>query len=513
MLELCSATAAANFFAMRQIISGGFDVNTSDFNQRSALHVAAAKGVVPSIAFLLDKGANPDCIDCFGITPLFEAVRGGHLDAADMVYKAGGSLGLVLPDTKTAGSTSKLRRHPGELMCQTVAAGDAKFLDRLLRFGLPVNSADYDGSTGLHLAAGAGRVDIVQKLLSHGAFPSPVDRSGRTPLLEALRANQEPCARLIFTAGGKLEFLESTIVLRKTEKARVQLIEKELIAVEKAMVENFEKQMAKAKAGEGEGDREAELGAAGRGLHAISGDSADELADPSEGLWGVVGGNDEDNQEGGEELNAFKRGRNAPAPVPVSVPVPVPPPQVALRNTGLRIVVDNIEGDGDPFPGAHRRSLASENNNDDNTGHSGPKSMGPAKKRKSFMSQLAASSHHTMLNGYGAPPSTSVPPASASTPQSPALVPPPSMKTRIFAGLELCLAASEGETAYMRLLLRFGCPPNAGDYDMRTAAHICCCENNIAAATVLFEFKADFHSDKVSVGVGEFAFSPPRHLS
>ena len=43
----------------------------------------------------------------------------------------------------------------------------------------------------------------------------------------------------------------------------------------------------------------------------------------------------------------------------------------------------------------------------------------------------------------------------------------------------------------------FGCPPNACDYDFRTAAHICCAEDSLQTALVLLEFEADFASDRV----------------
>lgn len=71
-------------------------------------------------------------------------------------------------------------------MCLAVSRNDGFYLERLLRFGLPVDCADYDGRTGLHLAAALGRREIVQTLLRHGAQHSPIDNFGRTPLLEAV---------------------------------------------------------------------------------------------------------------------------------------------------------------------------------------------------------------------------------------------------------------------------------------------------------------------------------------
>jgi len=71
-------------------------------------------------------------------------------------------------------------------MCQVVASADEAYLARLLRFGLSPHCSDYDGRTGLHLAAAAGRCEVLQVLLAGGATPSPLDHFGRTPLLEAV---------------------------------------------------------------------------------------------------------------------------------------------------------------------------------------------------------------------------------------------------------------------------------------------------------------------------------------
>lgn len=64
-------------------------------------------------------------------------------------------------------------------------------------------------------------------------------------------------------------------------------------------------------------------------------------------------------------------------------------------------------------------------------------------------------------------------------------------------GLELCVAAFDGDATYLRALLESGCPVGAADYDLRTAAHIACAENNVEIVRILFEFGAEFHSKKV----------------
>ena len=54
--QLCTAASTGNTFALRTLTSGGFSVNTKDYDNRAALHVAAAKGSHDSVSFLIEKG-------------------------------------------------------------------------------------------------------------------------------------------------------------------------------------------------------------------------------------------------------------------------------------------------------------------------------------------------------------------------------------------------------------------------------------------------------------------------
>jgi glutaminase len=69
--ELVSAAAENNRIEiMRLIVSHGCDVNSADYDQRTALHVAASMGHLESVKLLLQLGANPQCIDRWGQNPL-----------------------------------------------------------------------------------------------------------------------------------------------------------------------------------------------------------------------------------------------------------------------------------------------------------------------------------------------------------------------------------------------------------------------------------------------------------
>jgi len=79
----------------RLLLAAGADVNESTVEDGSALVVASASGHEKFALFLLEKGADPNAKDGFGITPLHYALHEGLLTIADGIerggYKSGGS--------------------------------------------------------------------------------------------------------------------------------------------------------------------------------------------------------------------------------------------------------------------------------------------------------------------------------------------------------------------------------------------------------------------------------------
>ncbi|KAG0630644.1 hypothetical protein M758_1G194000 [Ceratodon purpureus] len=63
--------------------------------------------------------------------------------------------------------------------------GDVAGIQKLLDQGMPVDAADYDGRTALHLAASEGHSNVVNFLLTNKADVNPIDRNGDTPLANA----------------------------------------------------------------------------------------------------------------------------------------------------------------------------------------------------------------------------------------------------------------------------------------------------------------------------------------
>jgi glutaminase len=85
-------------------------------------------------------------------------------------------------------------------VCWAASQGDLAEAQKLAARGVDLDGADYDGRTALHLAASEGHAHVVAYLIAQGVNPSPVDRWGGTPLIDARRNNHEAVITLLEAA-------------------------------------------------------------------------------------------------------------------------------------------------------------------------------------------------------------------------------------------------------------------------------------------------------------------------
>ena len=150
-------------------------------------HLAAAKGYEEIVRFLIQHGANTNCIgdqldnpyrvtvlvaccsfvqfpcfaDNFGNSPLFEAVKAGHDRTALLLIEDGATLNL---------------EDAGWYLCKAVMGSNIDLLKRLLENGVDPNSRNYDLRTPLHFAAAEGLHLVANILIKFGADVLSKDR-------------------------------------------------------------------------------------------------------------------------------------------------------------------------------------------------------------------------------------------------------------------------------------------------------------------------------------------------
>ena len=156
----------------------------------SRMQHAIENGEVATVTALLAKGVSPDLQDEYGRGFLWHAIDGDQREIAELLVEKGASLAL----TENNGATvlhRAARRGRFEL-----AARFAELAPQL------VNAKDAYGETPLHIAAEAGRDDMVQALLDRGADPTLKNSNGRNALFLAQREKHADVAQQLKRAMG-----------------------------------------------------------------------------------------------------------------------------------------------------------------------------------------------------------------------------------------------------------------------------------------------------------------------
>lgn len=165
-LTLCFATLRSDDLLLHHLLKRGLDPNESDNNGRSALHIAASKGIENCVVLLLDFGADPNSRDSEGNVPLWEAIMGKHESVIQLLVDNGAKL--------SAGDV-------GHFACVAVEQNNLSLLKEIVRYGGDVTLPKINGSSALHVAVCEGNIEIVKYLLDRGANVDQPDEHNWTP--------------------------------------------------------------------------------------------------------------------------------------------------------------------------------------------------------------------------------------------------------------------------------------------------------------------------------------------
>eukprot|EP00854_Cymbomonas_tetramitiformis_P001692 gene1692-2347_t len=192
IVSLVDAASKNDMDEVDRILSpGDISVDSGDYDQRTALHLAAGRGHTSMVTRLLTHyGADINVEDHLGGTPATDALRLKQTE--------------VLQILRDHGAKIQLEDASGE-MCRAAAEGDLQQLQRLMENGIDPNLVDYDGRSALHLAASNGHSDCVDFLCSLPNIEvNQQDRKFGTPLADAVRHKHTPVQRLLVAHGAVL---------------------------------------------------------------------------------------------------------------------------------------------------------------------------------------------------------------------------------------------------------------------------------------------------------------------
>jgi lysophospholipase len=178
---LCSAAAIGDVAGLEQLIGAGGEVDASDYDGRTPLHLAAAGGHLSAVYLLLGRGARVQVVDRWGGSPLLDAVRQRHRAVVETLRRHG----------------AVLVGHPVAELCGLASVDDADGLALWIDAGADPQQVDYTGQTPLHIAAARGHVASIRALRAGGCSRDVTDGSGATPREIAERAGHAAAAALL----------------------------------------------------------------------------------------------------------------------------------------------------------------------------------------------------------------------------------------------------------------------------------------------------------------------------
>eukprot|EP00775_Hariotina_reticulata_P006985 gene6986-7199_t len=160
------------------------------------LHVAAEKGALNVVEYLIHRQVDLDAGDSHEVRPLHLAAITNRLDIVQLLIDKGAN-------------PTKQDQHGDVPLHWAATKGLEQMLELLLDRGAAVDAPDRDGWTALHRTAFAGHVDACRLLLRRGASLHAMTKDCRTPLHLAAAQNHLGVMELLLALGAATHFRDS----------------------------------------------------------------------------------------------------------------------------------------------------------------------------------------------------------------------------------------------------------------------------------------------------------------
>ncbi|XP_013406001.1 transient receptor potential cation channel subfamily A member 1 homolog isoform X2 [Lingula anatina] len=197
------AAMRGNDLVSRELLSvRGIDIEATDKQQMTALHLAATHSCVEVSQILIEAGANLRCIDDELSTPLHLAAEEGNIKIVRMLFEAGQkkdgwvTLSQMVTDQNVEKSTA---------LHLAVNNSHYEVAKLILEKGGDANATANNFSTPLHLASVGGDVRVVQLLLDSNARVDALNHNQETPLHKAAENDHSEVVELLLKSNADIE--------------------------------------------------------------------------------------------------------------------------------------------------------------------------------------------------------------------------------------------------------------------------------------------------------------------
>ena len=166
-MKLCEFAAAGDLLEIKRFYRLHHSLDFKDYDERGALHVAAAGGHLEVCKFLVKKGLSVNGEDKYGRKPIVDALLKGQRAAITFLQKEGTEIDCAKYIDK---------------WFMAIVSKDLHNIQCFISFGISADAQDYDKRTALHLAVSYKMPKVIKLLVSVGAKYDLKDRWGKSPV-------------------------------------------------------------------------------------------------------------------------------------------------------------------------------------------------------------------------------------------------------------------------------------------------------------------------------------------
>lgn len=226
---LLSAAETGDIDTVKEALNNGADINTqNNFLKESALHLAASKGHLELVKYLVDNGANLYLNNGTDMTPLHLAARDGQVHVVKYLLEKSDTIPeRILSDVIHVAQMSVYGRpeivqmledyhlnqarpiaRGGERadsdLLEAAENGKIKNVEQALEEGANVEVIDDRGMKPIHWAAFRGHSEIVRILIERGANVNATNTALWTPIMHASLEGHEGIVKLLLEKGANI---------------------------------------------------------------------------------------------------------------------------------------------------------------------------------------------------------------------------------------------------------------------------------------------------------------------
>jgi len=174
---------------VKHLVSKGADILAQDLEGNTACHLAAFKGATDIVAYFAKTNRQIlEMQNSVGSTPLHLAAFQGHLETVKQLVSDGSDIYAQNQDKSIPFHIAAYR-------------GDINIVEFFITKDKDIlQTQDASGCTALHLAAMTGKTKVVNLLLSRGANPNLINKSGYPAFILALSHGQENLSKSLTTS-------------------------------------------------------------------------------------------------------------------------------------------------------------------------------------------------------------------------------------------------------------------------------------------------------------------------